>query len=62
MCHAASLKHVLGMAETGDGGIQNGASILDAAASLSATVILVDFQTNSALIDSQFQSIHTKFY
>lgn len=45
MCHAASLKHVLTMVETGEGGIQNGASILDAVASLSATVILEDFQT-----------------
>lgn len=38
-------------------GIQNGASILDAVASPSATKILVDFQTNSELIDSLFQSI-----
>lgn len=62
MCHAASLKHVVAMAETSDSGIQNGTSILDAAASLSATVFLVDVQTNSELIDSSFQSIHAKFY
>lgn len=62
MCHAASLKHVLAMAEMGGGSIQNGASILDAVASLSTTWILVDFQINSELSDSPFQSIHTKFY
>ncbi|TNN85965.1 hypothetical protein EYF80_003809 [Liparis tanakae] len=41
MCHAASRRHVLAVAETcGEGGgAQSGASILDAAASLSAAVI-----------------------
>lgn len=62
MCHAARLKHVLAMAETGDGGAQNGASILDAGTSLSAAGILVDFQTSSELTDSIFQSVHAKLY
>lgn len=54
MCHAASQKHVLAMAETGDGSFQNGASILDAVAALSAAAILVDIQTNNELTDSPF--------
>lgn len=62
MCHAASLKHVLAMAETGGGSVQNGASILDAVASLSTTGVSVDFQINSEVSDSPFRSIHTKFY
>lgn len=60
MCHAASLRHVLAMAET-CGGTQSGASILDAAASLSAAVILEDFQTIGEFIDCPFQSIESTF-
>lgn len=51
MCHAARLKHVLAMAEMGNGGIQNGPSIG-----------LVDFQPNTKLIDSPFKLAHAKLH
>lgn len=62
MCHAASLKHTLPVAETGDAGAQNGASILDAGTLLSAAGISADFQTSSKLTDSIFHIIDAKLY